>query len=30
MATWVIRSKNKHLETEKQILSLLANTGGSL
>ncbi len=28
LATWVIRSKNRPFETEKELLSLLANTGG--
>jgi hypothetical protein len=30
MATWVTRSKNMHFETEKDLLPLLANTGGSV
>jgi len=30
LATWIIRSKNKHGQTEKELLSLLANTGGSV
>lgn len=28
LATWVIHSKNRHLETEKDSLRWFANTGG--
>jgi hypothetical protein len=30
MATWIIRSKNVAVETEKELLSLLANIGWSV